>query len=61
MMRWKRGVAISLGLAVGLGGSLAGWLAWRPIPPVGSRGYNMPFLRNAYQKPMPVIGADPKL
>jgi multiple sugar transport system substrate-binding protein len=26
-----------------------------------SRGYNMPFLRTAYQKPMPVIGGDPKL
>ncbi len=28
---------------------------------VGSRGYNMPFLREAYKKPMPVIGTDPKL
>ena len=28
---------------------------------VGSRGYNMPFLRSAYKKPMPVIGTDPKL
>jgi len=28
---------------------------------VGSRGYNMPFVRDAYKKPMPVIGADPKL
>jgi multiple sugar transport system substrate-binding protein len=28
---------------------------------VGSRGYNMPFLRDAYKKPMPVIGSDPKL
>jgi multiple sugar transport system substrate-binding protein len=28
---------------------------------VGSRGYNMPFFRDAYQKPMPVIGSDPKL
>ena len=28
---------------------------------VGSRGYNMPFLRDAYKKPMPVIGTDPKL
>src|SRR5881296_1216532 len=28
---------------------------------VGSRGYNMPFLRDAYRKPMPVIGTDPKL
>ena len=28
---------------------------------VGSRGYNMPFIKNAYQKPMPVIGSDPKL
>jgi multiple sugar transport system substrate-binding protein len=27
----------------------------------GSRGYNMPFLKQAYQKPMPVIGSDPKL
>jgi hypothetical protein len=28
---------------------------------VGSRGYNMPFLKDAYHKPMPVIGTDPKL
>jgi multiple sugar transport system substrate-binding protein len=28
---------------------------------VGSRGYNMPFLKDAYRKPMPVIGSDPKL
>jgi multiple sugar transport system substrate-binding protein len=28
---------------------------------VGSRGYNMPFLKDAYRKPMPVIGGDPKL
>jgi len=28
---------------------------------IGSRGYNMPFLKAAYQKPMPVIGGDPKL
>jgi multiple sugar transport system substrate-binding protein len=28
---------------------------------VGSRGYNMPFVHDAYQKPMPVIGTDPKL
>ena len=28
---------------------------------VGSRGYNMPFFRDAYKKPMPVIGTDPKL
>jgi multiple sugar transport system substrate-binding protein len=28
---------------------------------VGSRGYNMPFYRDAYRKPMPVIGTDPKL
>jgi multiple sugar transport system substrate-binding protein len=28
---------------------------------VASRGYNMPFLRDAYKKPMPVIGTDPKL
>ena len=28
---------------------------------VGSRGYNMPFLKDAYKKPMPVIGSDPKL
>ena len=28
---------------------------------VGSRGYNMPFLRAAYKKPMPIIGSDPKL
>jgi len=28
---------------------------------VGSRGYNMPFLRDAYKKPMPVIVTDPKL
>jgi multiple sugar transport system substrate-binding protein len=27
----------------------------------GSRGYNMPFIKNAYQKPMPIIGSDPKL
>jgi multiple sugar transport system substrate-binding protein len=26
-----------------------------------SRGYNMPFLRNQYQKPMPGLGNDPKL
>lgn len=28
---------------------------------VGSTGYNMPFIKNGYQKPMPVIGTDPKL
>jgi len=28
---------------------------------IGSRGYNMPFVKNAYAKPMPVIGSDPKL
>ncbi len=28
---------------------------------IGSRGYNMPFVKNAYTKPMPVIGSDPKL
>jgi multiple sugar transport system substrate-binding protein len=28
---------------------------------IGSRGYNMPFVKNAYVKPMPVIGTDPKL
>src|SRR5437773_2726743 len=28
---------------------------------VGSRGYNMPFFRDGYKKPMPVIGTDPKL
>jgi ABC-type glycerol-3-phosphate transport system substrate-binding protein len=28
---------------------------------IGSRGYNMPFLKDAYRKPMPVIGSDPKL
>ena len=28
---------------------------------IGSRGYNMPFFRDAYQKPMPIIGSDPKL
>ncbi len=28
---------------------------------VGSRGYNMPLVKDAYQKPMPVIGTDPKL
>jgi multiple sugar transport system substrate-binding protein len=28
---------------------------------VGSRGYNMPFLKDHYKKPMPVIGTDPKL
>src|SRR6266568_900038 len=28
---------------------------------VGSRGYNMPFFRDAYRKPMPIIGSDPKL
>jgi multiple sugar transport system substrate-binding protein len=28
---------------------------------VGSRGYNMPFVRDAYKKPMPVIGTDAKL
>jgi multiple sugar transport system substrate-binding protein len=27
----------------------------------GSRGYNMPFFKSAYHKPMPVIGSDPKL
>src|SRR5947207_10253333 len=27
----------------------------------GSRGYNMPFFRDAYKKPMPVIGTDTKL
>ena len=26
-----------------------------------SRGYNLPFLQGQYQKPMPVIGTDPKL
>jgi multiple sugar transport system substrate-binding protein len=28
---------------------------------VGSRGYNMPFIKAAYKKPMPVIGSDPRL
>ena len=28
---------------------------------IGSRGYNMPFIRDAYKKPMPVIGTDAKL
>ena len=28
---------------------------------IASRGYNMPFLRDGYTKPMPVIGTDPKL
>jgi multiple sugar transport system substrate-binding protein len=28
---------------------------------VGSRGYNMPFFRDAYRKPMPIIGSDTKL
>ena len=28
---------------------------------IASRGYNMPFLRDGYAKPMPVIGTDPKL
>src|SRR5262250_11914 len=28
---------------------------------IGSRGYNMPFFRDAYKKPMPIIGSDPKL
>src|SRR5215510_9258452 len=28
---------------------------------IGSRGYNMPFVKQASQKPMPVIGSDPKL
>src|SRR5947199_2334538 len=28
---------------------------------IGSRGYNMPFMKSAYTKPMPVIGSDPKL
>jgi multiple sugar transport system substrate-binding protein len=27
----------------------------------GSRGYNMPFVKSAYAKPMPVIGSDAKL
>jgi len=27
---------------------------------VQSKGYNMPFLRNFYKKPMPVLGEDPK-
>src|SRR6267143_1203423 len=26
-----------------------------------SRGYNMPFLRDQYRKPMPIIGTDPKM
>ena len=26
-----------------------------------SRGYNMPFIRDGYKKPMPVIGTDPKM
>ena len=26
-----------------------------------SRGYNMPFLRDQYKKPMPMLGNDPKL
>ena len=26
-----------------------------------SRGYNMPFLKDHYKKPMPVLGADAKL
>lgn len=28
---------------------------------VASRGYNMPYLNDNYKKPMPVIGADPKM
>ncbi len=28
---------------------------------VASRGYNMPFVKDAYKKPMPIIGTDPKL
>ncbi len=28
---------------------------------IASRGYDMPFLRDAYKKPMPIIGSDPKL
>jgi len=28
---------------------------------VQSRGYNMPYLNDRYKKPMPVIGADPKM
>ncbi len=27
---------------------------------VESKGYNMPFLRDIYKKPMPILGADPK-
>ena len=27
---------------------------------IASKGYNMPFLRDAYKKPMPVLGEDPK-
>ena len=28
---------------------------------IASRGYNMPFLKDGYKKPMPVIGTDPKM
>ncbi len=28
---------------------------------VNSRGYNMPYLKDLYKKPMPVIGTDPKM
>ena len=34
MKRWKLAVVISLVVAVGLVGGLAGWLALRPVPPV---------------------------
>jgi len=27
---------------------------------VASKGYNMPFVRDAYKKPMPILGEDPK-
>ncbi len=27
---------------------------------IGSKGYNMPFLRDFYKKPMPILGEDPK-
>jgi multiple sugar transport system substrate-binding protein len=33
----------------------------QPDAMTASRGFNMPFLMNEYQKPMPVIGTDPKL
>lgn len=28
---------------------------------IASRGYNMPFLKDQYKKPMPILGADPKM